>query len=387
MSATTKIEWCDSTFNPWMGCTKVSPACDHCYAEARMDKRLHRVEWGAGKPRKRTRAKYWRDVRKMARRQFYECGTCGWRGDNPNTAGGSITDGLPSCPACDSLNIADARRRIFALSLGDWLDNEVPIEWLVDALDVIRTTPESDWLLLSKRIGNWHARITQAHQHCWRSNSELGLWLQEWLAGNPPANVWIGATVVNQEEADRDIPKLQRVPAAIRFLSIEPMLSGVDVSRYMWPVCGWWQGPFNSYREAKAAGAECGLKRQALVSADARFLDWIIAGGESGPHARPMHPDWLRSLRDQSAAAGVPFLFKQWGEWYPYYDRDNDDPDWRNVPKLDNQMGRGATRWINLAGGLGFHGDRLIAVRNVGKAAAGRLLDGREHNEFPAVLA
>lgn len=112
-------------------------------------------------------------------------------------------------------------------------------------------------------------------------------------------------------------------------------------------------------------------------------LDWVIVGGESGQGARPVHPDWVRSLRDQCSRAGTAFFFKQWGEWAVFYDRDAEDPDWRRVPDVDHQMGRGAERWHNLAGGIGFHGERLVAVRNVGKKAAGRILDGAQHNAMP----
>ena len=109
----------------------------------------------------------------------------------------------------------------------------------------------------------------------------------------------------------------------------------------------------------------------------------MIAGGESGPGARPMHPDWARGLRDQCDAASVPFFFKQWGDWSAFFDRDRDDPDWRDLPRLDGQMGRGAERWHNLAGGCGFHGERLVAMRNVGKVVAGRDLDGRTWDQMP----
>ena len=110
-------------------------------------------------------------------------------------------------------------------------------------------------------------------------------------------------------------------------------------------------------------------------------LHWVIVGGESGAKARPMHPQWAKSLRDQCVAADVPFFFKQWGEWQITYDRDHDDPDWRNCPKPKNNT----ERYINLEGGHGFHGERVCFARCVGKKTAGRLLDGREWNQFPEV--
>lgn len=113
-------------------------------------------------------------------------------------------------------------------------------------------------------------------------------------------------------------------------------------------------------------------------------IDLVIVGGESGPGARPMHPDWARSLRDQCQAAGVAFHFKQHGEWVSIYDRDRDDPDWRKVPKPGDWDRK---RWLNLAGGQGFHGDKLNMMRRVGKKRAGRLLDGRTWDEMPGVRA
>ena len=117
---------------------------------------------------------------------------------------------------------------------------------------------------------------------------------------------------------------------------------------------------------------------------DGGKLDLVIVGGENGP--RPMHPDWARSLRDQCASTGTAFFFKQWGSWEPAVDRERDDPDWR----LDyrNKFGdAGATKWLNLAGGCGFHGERFHVMRRVGKARAGRRLDGREHNDLPGRIA
>lgn len=338
MSAQTGISWCDSTHNAWLGCTKVSPACDHCYAERDMDTRLGKVRWGAGQPRVRTSEKNRNLPIRWNRLPFVECMHCGWRGEqrasgvrmnppgfHPPVASARV------CPACDQPMLKEARRRVFSLSLGDWLDNEVPIEWLVDLLDLIRRMPNLDWLLLSKRIGNWRTRLGAALN---ASNSiELREWIALWLNGDAPHNVWMLATVVTQDEADRDVPKLLRVPARVRGLSIEPMLSAVRVTRWT-PTTG---------------------------------LDWIIVGGESGPHARPMHPDWVRSLRDQAQAAGVAFHFKQWGEWLPQVQFTTSEQD-------DRASGRGCDI-------VKLDEDRLS--HRVGKKLAGRELDGATHNGFP----
>lgn len=162
MSEKSKIEWCDSTFNPWIGCTKVSPGCDHCYAERHMAQRLGRVQWGAGKPRHRTSAAYWRQpVRWNARADvFRECGACGWRGDL------AVRDDPVAfaCPSCDVTDWRPARRRVFCASLADVFDNEVPAEWRRDLLNLIADTPNLDWLVLTKRIGNAQRMLTRMEE-------------------------------------------------------------------------------------------------------------------------------------------------------------------------------------------------------------------------------
>ncbi|MDP1530279.1 MAG: phage Gp37/Gp68 family protein [Rhodoferax sp.] len=303
MSQNTKIEWADHTFNPWIGCTKVGPGCDNCYAKADFDDRKHRVTWGAGQARSRT--KTWGDpVRwnKQADVFFAEHGR---------------------------------RQRVFCASLADVFDNEVDPAWRADLFRLIAETPNLDWLLLTKRIGNAYDMIKAAR----------GLPDCQWYG---QANVWIGATICNQEEADRDIPKLLAVPAAKRFLSMEPLLGPVDLG-----LCdcdmGSRPGPNG------VGGVTCAR----CNGGGGRMLDWVIVGGESGPNARPMHPDWVRSLRDQCQAAGVPFLFKQWGEWasakgYPGH-----------IP-------------------VGHVFDDGYQMIRAGKKAAGRLLDGREWNGVPS---
>ena len=243
MAEATNIEWCDSTFNPWIGCTRVSPACDDCYAARSTPARTLGVAWGPGQPRRRTAPDTWEAPRRWQRQ------------------------------AAEFQAQHGHRRRVFCASLADVFDNEIPDAWRMDLFKLIADTPNLDWLLLTKRIGN-AAKYLQ----------DDGLAFD--VIGR---NVWLGATVVNQTEADRDLPKLQCVPAAVRFLSVEPMLGPIDLGLDV-PMCA---GP------------------------DGSHVDWVICGGESGPKARPMHPDWARSLRDQCAAAGVPFLFKQWGEWLP----------------------------------------------------------------------
>jgi len=304
MSENTKIEWCDHTFNPWEGCQKVGLGCDNCYAEAR-NARFgggSAPNWGPGAPRRRTSEANWRKP-------------LAW---NRDAATFHAEHGR--------------RQRVFCASLADVFDNEVSPQWRDDLWQLIRSTPHLDWLLLTKRIGN-AARMLPC------SPDSFGVAFP---------NVWLGATVVNQEEVDRDVPKLLKIYAAQRFLSIEPMLGPISLSRFL----GQGFGPAPT---------------------------WVIVGGESGPHARPMHPDWARSLRDQCAAVGVPMLFKQWGEHALDYDRDRDDPDYRRCSAQERLPGR----WINLAGGHGFNGERVHYAHKVGKKTAGRLLDGVQHDGFP----
>jgi protein gp37 len=286
----TNIEWTDHTFNPWMGCTKVSPGCDHCYAERDMDHRLHRVQWGPQGERVRTVASNWRKPVQ-------------W-----------------NAAAAAFLAEHGRRQRVFCASLADVFDNKVDPAWRADLLALIDSTPNLDWLLLTKRVGNVATMLPAG-----------------WLEAHP--NVWLGASIVNQEEADRDIPKLLRLPARVRFLSMEPLLGPVDLFSVQTGELLHTSG--NEYNPGS--------------------LDWIIVGGESGPEARPMAPAWARSLRDQCEAAGVPFLFKQWGEWGPY------------------DRGRTDAKQLAMPGAL----DAPMAL--YGKKLAGRQLDGAHYDGYPKV--
>ena len=380
MAERSAIEWCDSTFNPWIGCTKISTACDHCYAEAQMDTRLGRVKWGAGQQRQRTSAANWRQPVRWNARSFWQCDTCGWRGENPHLDG-LLDEGAQvrnMCPGCWPALVAvkPARRRVFCASLADVFDNEAPVEWLVDLLELIRKTPNLDWLLLSKRVGNWRSRMKEARLHI--SSKPTGgectwSWIDRWEHDEPPPNVWLGATVCNQPEADRDIPKLRAVPARGRFLSIEPMLGPVDLTRI--DLGAEWMDSLAGYRWLKGSESD-------ICDAGAP-LDQVICGGESGPHARPMHPDWARSLRDQCAAAGVAFNFKQWGDWRPPLDGEEYSTAMGNAQRIPCYIVAPAGTVHCFENGDWTKGGEVM--RRVGKRAAGRLLDGQEHNGFPVV--
>jgi protein gp37 len=181
----------------------------------------------------------------------------------------------------------------------------------------------------------------------------------------PLPNVWLGVSAEDQRRAEERIPLLLDTPAAIRFLSAEPLLGAIELHRLRY-LSGW--------MDAIAGYVRGGSSRRRF---EHRRLDWIIVGGESGPNARPMHPDWARSLRDQCAAAGVPFFFKQWGEWEPSCATIEGRT---YVMRLDGS--RELKRWGDNEQPEA-PGSQL--VWRVGKRCAGRLLDGRQHNDMPEV--
>lgn len=292
MGENSAIEWCDHTFNPWIGCTKVSPGCNHCYAETLATNRLG-VAWGPHAERRRTAASTWRQPLSWNRKAERE----------------------------------GKRARVFCASLADVFDNQVPEEWRSDLWRLIAATPHLDWLLLTKRPQNIIKMLPAG-----------------WSGALP--NVWLGTTAENQDEANRRIPRLLDVPARLHFLSCEPLLAPLNLSRIE--------------HHSDHGGSVCfldvmGGHGRSMGSAwSHKRVGWVIAGGESGPGARPAGLNWIRSLRDQCAFAGVPFFFKQWGEWAPVANPSD-----------------------------GTHYEDGSMIRRVGKKAAGALLDGREHREVP----
>lgn len=370
MTDRTRIEWCDSTFNPWTGCTKISPACDHCYAEA-LSKRAPKsiAPWGSGEPRRRTSPANWRKPLAWDAQAFAECSECGWRGEHRATLAGVAKASNGICPGCGALeSTIPARRRVFCASLADVFDNEVDPRWRHGLFDLIAATPNLDWLLLTKRIGNAISMLTEQERRAaarYRESPYLSAWLDGF-----PRNVWLGATICNQDEADRDIPKLLAVPARLRFLSIEPMLGPINLDRIH--ECGVDEGCHWDRWESCISGRAFDPWSDGETDGWPK-VDWVIAGGESGPHARPSHPDWFRSLRDQCAAASVPFLFKQWGEFAP-------------TQRTMDEVARSERKLVP----VDFSETQMFPVAlvdRVGKKSAGRLLDGVEHNGFPEARA
>lgn len=236
MGESSKIEWTDHTFNPWWGCVRVSPGCEHCYAET-FDKRVGGHHWGpaATTERRFFGEKHWTEPYK-------------WDAE-------ARKDGV--------------RRKVFCASMADvFEDNPLLEQQRNNLFTLIERTPDLDWLLLTKRPEN----IVDMMPARWRT-------ADQWQA-----NVWFGTTVESQEYADKRIPELLKVPAALRFLSCEPLLGPVDLREWWHPIDGL----------AVLTGPQ-----------------WVITGGESGPGKRFCDPDWMRLLRDQCRAAGVPFFMKQ----------------------------------------------------------------------------
>ena len=342
MGEKTNIQWTDATISPWDGCTKVGPGCDHCYAEVIADKRFHIVKWGVGQPRKK-RETFAGNAMKLERKA-----------------------------------VREARQLKVFISMCDPFDNEVPDEWRADLFALIRATPNLTWQLLTKRIGNAKKMID-------RVISTLDIGHDPAFAAWPWPNVWIGATVVNQEEADRDVPKLLDVPAAKRFVSIEPMLGPIDLKRITTKTL---------YPSLEAIFVR---ERNALYSGDNDGLDWVICGGESGKDARPMHPDWARSLRDQCVNAGVPYFFKQWGEyvpaaWFDGPDSLGDDEECCFDPEKEPHafIANDGRQWDTNGGRYMYPPLPLghwCLMRRVGTKAAGNLLDGKAWQQFPDSVA
>jgi len=302
MSANTSIEWTDHTMNPWWGCSRVSPGCANCYAETF----AHRfgVQWGKGATRRPASEKVWVQPRI-------------WNA---------------------AAKKSGKRARVFCASMADVFDDEAPYGARPRLFQLIRETPWLDWQLLTKRPEN----IADFLPRDWDNGYQ---------------NVWLGISVENQPMAEKRIPILLKIPAAVRFLSCEPLLGPVS---FRW--ASWMSMPS---RPDGSSNHLDGL----------RGIHWVIAGGESGNGARPMHPDWARHLRDQCQEAAIPFLFKQWGEWVPI-----ETPAVRQIP-----MGYFEAREKGLIHSWDEKGflSTNCSVK-VGKKTAGRQLDGREWNGYPS---
>jgi protein gp37 len=279
MSDNSKIEWTQATWSPTTGCDRVSAGCDNCYALT-MAKRLK----GMGQ------AKYQRD------------------GD-PHTSG----PGFGLTVHEDTLAIPlrwREPRRIFVNSMSDLFHEEVPDEFLCRVFDVMQMAPRHTFQVLTKRHARMRSFVTRYLS---------GEFAMEPLdtsplvatIDRPPRNIWLGVSAEDQRWADIRVPALLKTPAAVRFVSAEPLLGPIDLDRYLWLQGPSSAGPFYDHAGRRRFGG--GIGGQTLTRARANDLHWVIAGGESGPGARPCELNWLRSLRDQCADAEVPFFCKQLG--------------------------------------------------------------------------
>lgn len=313
-----KIEWTDSTVNFWSGCTKVSAGCANCYAETLSKRSIGSYvcrscgdrwvegvgacrncggciaelkqsigKWGPGAPRKLHESAF-KIAHRLNRKPWVcDCGKTAspCRGDtvyNFKTIEGR-------CGKCFS---TFHRRQVFSLSLGDWLDPEIPVEWLARMLDTIRVCDQVTWLLLTKRPEMFKPLLGSVFG-C--SSGPLAVWVAQWSTGEAvPANVAIGTSVEDQQRADERIPALLRIPARRRFMSCEPLLGPVDFSGDRLE----WLAPFKD--------TDASLNRTPRI-------DWLIIGGESGAKARPCNVEWVRSLVRQGQDAGVKTFVKQLG--------------------------------------------------------------------------
>lgn len=283
--STTKIEWTDAVWNPVTGCTKVSAGCKNCYAERLAKGRLsHLPEYDKG-------------FTNVVCHQDRLYKPTQWK----------------------------KPRKIFVNSMSDLFHEDVPFHFINRVFITMFGCEQHTFQILTKRPG----RAIEFFKWVIAKND-----LRDY---RPAANIWIGVSVEDQQTANERIPLLLEIPAAVRFLSCEPLLGEINFS------ITWRLLPDNQFNK----------------------IDWVIVGGESGPHARPMHPDWVRSIRDHCKAVDVTFFFKQWGEWKPI-DQLDEDEYWKSKESMEVGTGHFSN-----------------TVFRLGKKASGSLLDGKEYKEFP----
>lgn len=339
MAENSKIEWTDHTFNPWIGCSKVSPGCANCYAETQNKYRKWTAdgEWGKGKERRLTSETYWKLPLKWDKE--------------------AKRDGV--------------RKKVFCASLADVFDEEVPDEWRDRLFELINNTKNLDWLILTKRPQkalDYGLKISNSI----RMDKPLGLKERytenefcKWFTLGD--NVWLGLSVCTQKEAHEKIPVFLQIPAFRHFLSMEPLLGEINIRSY--------------------------LPNWSVYDPSLNSIDWVIVGGESGTNARAMNPNHARSLRDQCQKYNTPFFFKQWGEWGYSESNYGDQFKAETIQSLgfkiedDKLHTKDADRPYKE--NIFFYKEDLEILpevfERIGKKKSGRLLDGREWNEMPEV--
>lgn len=341
----TRIEWTDETWNPTRGCTKVSAGCQHCYAM----RQAHRQSGPGG----------------------------GYEGLTKLTSHGpEWTGAIRLVPEALDLPLRWRKpRRVFVDSMSDLFHAAVPDEFIDRVFAVMASAHWHTFQVLTKRPER------MARHLAWLSHYPKGDRNQRPV--RTLANVWLGVSVENQAAADERLPWLLQTPAAVRFLSCEPLLSAIDLSRWL------------TFRSDGAVlcreccwGDRCEVPRHrhrtdCSVCGDSGAIpriSWLIAGGESGPGARPMLPDWVRSLRDQCQAARVPFFFKQWGSHRPLEGAQIALVGRTNVIGLTTEG-----RQLGAGEPINDPANPVTLMLRVAKHFAGRELDGRTWDEYPAV--
>jgi protein gp37 len=312
------IEWTDATWNPVTGCVKVSQGCKNCYAK--------------------------RDWPRLA-------------GNKATIYAGRKFEDVRCHPERLKVPLLWARPRcIFVNSMSDLFQEDVPFEFIDHVFGVMSVCGQHTFQVLTKRperalaylTGDpparhaaWHmCAVAQLLENdCATLEGSIEVHARNVVPGFPPRNVWIGTSVEDQATADARIPLLMQIPAAVRFLSVEPLLEAVDLAAYVWS--------------------------RHMDEGVIERLHWIIVGGESGPRARPMASEWVRTLRDQAFAFGIPFFFKQWGEWVA-------------LDQAEALFASTSAHHVH----VGAEG-REEPVYRVGKKRAGRMLDGRTHDAMP----
>jgi protein gp37 len=332
MMGKTSIEWADRVWNPVTGCSKVSQGCKNCYAE-------------------RIAARFWKG------RPFTKV-VC-----NPGKLDDPASWYKP--------------RRVFVNSMSDLFHPDVDDKFIDKVFTRMAVARRHTFLILTKRPermlayfkrwtnGGWDTPGIIYHDamELFRNSRRASGYTYDTMHTWPLPNVWLGVSAEDQTTADERIPLLLQTPAAVRFVSCEPLLGPVDLLHHLAPVMH-----VNAEKDLSndTANALVQMGRHVYKYLEGALLDWVIAGGESGPGARPMHPQWAKSIKDQCQAAGVPFFFKQWGEWVP-----------RGMAQL---LGFDAKVTMNtVLDAIPYP----VIMSRIGKKATGRELDGRTWEEVP----
>jgi len=305
----TKIDWADETWNPITGCTPISAGCRNCYAKRMAQRLAGRFGYPADEPFRVTL--------------------------HPDKLNEPLRWRKP--------------RRVFVCSMSDLFHEGVPNNFRAQIFDVMAAAEHHTFQILTKRpenIRDWEQWMGE----CWPGDSAWQVTTE--VLNRWPDNIWLGVTAENQAAADLRIPQLLQLPAAVRFVSCEPLLGPIDFEQFFALID----------QDGEPYGPLCNKDGSSKLS-------WVIAGGETGPGARPVHPDRFRAIRDQCVAAGVPFFFKQWGEWLP-----------NTLEYGCHQSGVSYNCEHVLIGGTSLPD---VTMAKVGKKAAGHLLDSQEWRQFP----